>query len=163
MFYVVCALSLTMQVAYKLMVMHEGCLEGTFQSIERLRETNQQKADVHHVRQVIISRNLALNHLWEVLRVPWFRFLTVMWKYNIVFSARFQKLSRSFLFLLLHLMWLISAYLWNPDECCCIVILHLYILYICQFILNSLFSFFFFFVGCNFNTLFAITYSYLIN
>ncbi|XP_050253612.1 uncharacterized protein LOC126699704 [Quercus robur] len=45
------------EVAYKLMVMHEGCLEGKFQSIERLRETNQQKAVVHHVRQVIISRN----------------------------------------------------------------------------------------------------------
>ena len=59
MFYVVNALSLTMQVAYKLMVMHEGCLEGKFQSIERLRETNQQKATVHHVRQVIISRNFA--------------------------------------------------------------------------------------------------------
>ena len=44
MFYVVYALSLTMQVAYKLMVMHEGCLEGKFQSIERPRETNQQKA-----------------------------------------------------------------------------------------------------------------------
>ena len=63
MFYVVNALSLTMQVAYKLMVMHEGCLEGKFQSIERIRETNQQKAAVHHVGQVIISRNLALNNL----------------------------------------------------------------------------------------------------
>nr|POE76118.1 hypothetical protein CFP56_05081 [Quercus suber] len=42
------------EVAYKLMVMHEGCLEGKFQSIERLRETNQQKADVHHVKQVLL-------------------------------------------------------------------------------------------------------------
>uniref|UniRef100_A0A7N2LMC5 Uncharacterized protein n=1 Tax=Quercus lobata TaxID=97700 RepID=A0A7N2LMC5_QUELO len=41
-----------MQVAYKLMVMHEECLEGKFHYIERLREANQQKAAVHHVRQV---------------------------------------------------------------------------------------------------------------
>ena len=68
MFYVVCALSLTMQVTYKLMVMHEGCLEGKFQSIERPREINQQKAAIHHVRQVIISRNLALNHLRSLER-----------------------------------------------------------------------------------------------
>ena len=58
-----------MQVAYKLMVMHEECLEGKFQSIERLRETIQQKAAVHHVRQVIISRNLALNHLCSLGRI----------------------------------------------------------------------------------------------
>ena len=61
MFYV-CAFSLIMQVAYKLMVMHEECLEGKFHYIERLREANQQKAAVHHVRQVIISRTLGLNH-----------------------------------------------------------------------------------------------------
>ena len=42
-----CALSLTMQVAYKTDV-HEECLEGKVQSIERLREANQQKASVHH-------------------------------------------------------------------------------------------------------------------
>ncbi|XP_065633775.1 uncharacterized protein LOC112022943 isoform X2 [Quercus suber] len=41
------------RVAYKLKVMHEGCLEGKFQSIERLRETNQQKAVVHHVKQLL--------------------------------------------------------------------------------------------------------------
>ncbi|KAL0005694.1 hypothetical protein SO802_013255 [Lithocarpus litseifolius] len=40
-------------VAYKLMVMHEECLKGKFQFIERLREANQQKAAVHHVRQVV--------------------------------------------------------------------------------------------------------------
>ena len=50
-----------MQVAYKLMVMHEECLEGKFHSIERLREANQQKAAVHQVRQVK-SRTLGLNH-----------------------------------------------------------------------------------------------------
>ncbi|XP_030972901.1 uncharacterized protein LOC115992799 isoform X1 [Quercus lobata] len=33
------------------MVMHEECLEGKFHYIERLREANQQKAAVHHVRQ----------------------------------------------------------------------------------------------------------------
>ena len=47
------ALCLTTQVAYKLMVMHEECLEGKFQAIESLREANQNRAAVHHVRQVI--------------------------------------------------------------------------------------------------------------
>ncbi|KAK7838180.1 pre-rrna-processing protein tsr2 like protein [Quercus suber] len=41
------------EVAYKLMVMHEECLEGKFQAIESLREANQNRAVVHHVRQVI--------------------------------------------------------------------------------------------------------------
>ena len=49
----VCALSQTTQVAYKLMVMHEECLEGKFQ-IESLREANKQKVSVHRVKQVII-------------------------------------------------------------------------------------------------------------
>ncbi|XP_030928378.1 pre-rRNA-processing protein TSR2 homolog [Quercus lobata] len=41
------------EVAYKLMVMHEECLEGKFQAIESLREANQNKAAVHHVRQAV--------------------------------------------------------------------------------------------------------------
>ena len=71
----------------------------------------------------------------EVLRVPWSRFLMIMWKYDIVFSTRFQKLSCSFLFLLLHLMWLISAYLWNPD-----VLLHCYpssLYFVCIYIYSK--------------------------
>uniref|UniRef100_A0A2N9GKY8 non-specific serine/threonine protein kinase n=1 Tax=Fagus sylvatica TaxID=28930 RepID=A0A2N9GKY8_FAGSY len=38
------------EVAYKLMVMHEECLEGKFQ-IESLREANKQKVSVHRVKQ----------------------------------------------------------------------------------------------------------------
>ena len=49
--------------------MHEECLEGKVQSIERLREANQQKASVDHVIQVIISINLGLNHLCSLGRI----------------------------------------------------------------------------------------------
>jgi hypothetical protein len=43
----------TAQVAEKLMIMHEECLEGNFKSIENLR-----KVSAHHVIQVIIYRTL---------------------------------------------------------------------------------------------------------
>ncbi|XP_041022290.1 pre-rRNA-processing protein TSR2 homolog [Juglans microcarpa x Juglans regia] len=40
------------EIAYKLMTMHEECLEGNFQSIEGLREVSRQEVAVNHVRQV---------------------------------------------------------------------------------------------------------------
>lgn len=45
--------SLTTQIAYKLMTMHEECLEGNFQFIEGLREASRQDVAVNNVRQVI--------------------------------------------------------------------------------------------------------------
>nr|POF11766.1 hypothetical protein CFP56_63160 [Quercus suber] len=55
------------RVAYKLKVMHEGCLEGKFQSIERLRETNQQKAVVHHVKQLLKHMGILMLALIELI------------------------------------------------------------------------------------------------
>lgn len=50
--------SLTTQIAYKLMTMHEECLEGNFQSIEQLREAGHQDVSNRHVMQVTINREL---------------------------------------------------------------------------------------------------------
>ncbi|KAG2694971.1 hypothetical protein I3843_08G167700 [Carya illinoinensis] len=41
------------EIAFKLMTMHEECLEGNFQSIEGLREASRQEVAVNHVRQVV--------------------------------------------------------------------------------------------------------------
>ncbi|RVW70253.1 hypothetical protein CK203_056194 [Vitis vinifera] len=49
----VCILYNLKQVAEKLMTMHEECLEGNYQSIEKLREASSRPA-VHHIRQVIL-------------------------------------------------------------------------------------------------------------
>ncbi|KAI8549361.1 hypothetical protein RHMOL_Rhmol06G0018900 [Rhododendron molle] len=42
------------EVALKLMIMHEECLEGNFMSIQRLRETNPPRGSVPHTRQVLV-------------------------------------------------------------------------------------------------------------
>ena len=44
-----------MQVAEKLMIMHEECLAGNFKSIEALQESNHLRGPVSHVRQVICN------------------------------------------------------------------------------------------------------------
>ncbi|XP_035551291.1 pre-rRNA-processing protein TSR2-like [Juglans regia] len=41
------------EIAYKLMTMHEECLEGNLQSIERLREASHQDVSDRHVMQVV--------------------------------------------------------------------------------------------------------------
>ncbi|KAG2695287.1 hypothetical protein I3843_07G007900 [Carya illinoinensis] len=41
------------EIAYKLMTMHEECLEGNLQSIERLREASNQDVSDRHVMQVV--------------------------------------------------------------------------------------------------------------
>lgn len=40
------------QVAEKLMIMHEECLDCNFKSIESLREANHRRVAVPHVREV---------------------------------------------------------------------------------------------------------------
>lgn len=44
------------EVAEKLMTMHEECLEGNYQSIEKLREAGSRPA-VHHIRQAVNEDN----------------------------------------------------------------------------------------------------------
>ena len=46
------------QLAEKLMTMHEECLEGNYQSIEKLREASSRPA-VRHIRQVFLLYLLA--------------------------------------------------------------------------------------------------------
>ena len=57
----VCILYNLKQVAEKLMTMHEECLEGNYQSIEKLREAGSRPA-VHHIRQVILVTSTSLNN-----------------------------------------------------------------------------------------------------
>ncbi|XP_057962513.1 pre-rRNA-processing protein TSR2-like isoform X2 [Malania oleifera] len=47
----------TEEVAEKLMVMHEECLEGNYKSIEKLREANSRGGVVSHVKQVVDEDN----------------------------------------------------------------------------------------------------------
>lgn len=55
-----------MQVAEKLMIMHEECLEGNYNSIEKLRQAGPSTGAHQHVRQVIIVSILCMV-TWAVL------------------------------------------------------------------------------------------------
>ncbi|KAF5453892.1 hypothetical protein F2P56_023604 [Juglans regia] len=61
------------EIAYKLMTMHEECLEGNLQSIERLREASHQDVSDRHVMQVTINRALVLNHHHYQIRIMSFK------------------------------------------------------------------------------------------
>lgn len=46
--------SLFLQVAEKLMIMHEECLEGNYSSIQKLREAGPRTGAHQHIKQVIM-------------------------------------------------------------------------------------------------------------
>lgn len=58
----------SIQVAEKLMVMHEECLDGNFSSIGSLRETSRNRVALPHVRQVKSVHDSNLLFLW----ISWF-------------------------------------------------------------------------------------------